>query len=199
MIELMYIERDGNPVNVAADIVTRHPNQTITFAITSPEWKARIGWSPTSHVEVQAEPVGQVNREDRYYWVDRIKIKSSYEPLGPAPLRQMSAEEAAAVRPGADPEGRLRALREFLELYSDAPDSWVDTAFTKALRGALASSQKIDWPVYAWNMLDLLVHSAGGSTSAILALEIVLEGHPETEMAKAARRKGLTMQALEIK
>lgn len=96
MIELLYIERDGNPVNVAADVVTRHPNQTITFSITSPEWKARTGWKPESHVEVQAEPVGQVNRVDRYYWLERIKV---YEPLGPAPLLSMTPEEAEARRP----------------------------------------------------------------------------------------------------
>lgn len=171
-MELIYIERDGNPVTVAADVVTRHPNQTITFCITSPEWKTRIGWNATSHVEVQAEPTGQANRPDRYYWVD--------------PLND-------------DIKGRQTALREFLELYSEAPDSYVDLAFTKALKGALASSQEVDWPRYAWNMLDLLIHSAGGCTSAVAALEIVLvNGFPETAEVKAKRRDGLTMRALEI-
>lgn len=194
MIELLYIERDGHPVNVAADVVTRHPNQTITFSITSPEWKARTGWKPESHVEVQAEPVGQVNREDRYYWVDRIQV----EPLGPSLVRQMTPEEAAARRPGYQ-EGRAEVLHSFLQKYSEAPADLVDPPFTDALKGALASSQTIDWVAYAWNMLDLLVHAAGAATSAIMALEIVLtNGFPETTEVKAARRQGLTMRSLEI-
>ena len=79
MTKLYYIERDLTPVEVGADVVTRHPNDSITFAITSPEWKTRIGWGPTSHVEVQAAPVGQVNLPDRYYWTKQIKVVDSEE------------------------------------------------------------------------------------------------------------------------
>jgi len=79
MIKLYYIDRDRNPVEVAADAVTHHPNQSITFSITSPEWKARTGWKPESHVEVQAAPVGQANLPDRYYWA---KVLVVTEPTG---------------------------------------------------------------------------------------------------------------------
>lgn len=67
-IKLVYLDREGLPTMVPAEVVTKHPNETITFSVTSVEWKTRTGWKPDSHVEVQAYPLGQINKPDNYYW-----------------------------------------------------------------------------------------------------------------------------------
>lgn len=72
-ITLVYLGK-GCPVFIQAEIVSRHPNDTITFHVTDPVWLEQAGWKPDSHLEVQAAPVGQINRPDQYYWTEFAEV-----------------------------------------------------------------------------------------------------------------------------
>jgi hypothetical protein len=76
MTRLIYQGRaDADPVFVGARVVTRHPDNTITFSITDRTFLDRIGYGPSAYVERQAYPIPQVRKADTYYWAEPIQVE----------------------------------------------------------------------------------------------------------------------------
>ncbi len=70
---LVYVGRDTSmPFTVSAKVSWTHPSHDITYRITDAAWLERMGWAPSSHVEVQASPFPQTPSQDTYYWQHTI-------------------------------------------------------------------------------------------------------------------------------
>lgn len=70
--DLVYCERaDSIPHVVPAMVVRLHPSQDITFRVTSPDWKARLGWGPSACLELQVHAIPEVRQADQFYWMER--------------------------------------------------------------------------------------------------------------------------------
>lgn len=71
MRKLIYQGRsDDDPVFVEADVISSHPDRTVTFRITDLAFLGRIGYGPSAYVERQASPVPRVRASDRFYWAE---------------------------------------------------------------------------------------------------------------------------------
>ncbi len=53
---------------VPARVLKLHPSQDVTFQITDPAWKARLGWGPGAHVEIQVHPYPDRWIVDHFCW-----------------------------------------------------------------------------------------------------------------------------------
>jgi hypothetical protein len=127
----------------------------------------RLGFGPSAYVEKQAAPVGQVTKPDRFYWAEQRKING----------------DDALV------DDHQEGFKQFLSLCVDASDRQIDKQYTQEIRRALDNSAETrDWVIFCRNLLDLMVHSGGASTFYIVALEAMLNAHPEGPEARDARR-----------
>jgi hypothetical protein len=64
---LVHLGKEGSiPEGVPARVVKLHPGGDVTFSVTDPAWKARLGWGPGAHVEVQ------VRRHPEQWVVDHL-------------------------------------------------------------------------------------------------------------------------------
>jgi hypothetical protein len=54
--------------HVPARVVKLHPSQDITFCVTDPGWKARLGWGPSAHVELQVRSHPEKWIVDHFCW-----------------------------------------------------------------------------------------------------------------------------------
>ncbi len=50
--------------------VKKHPNASMTFQVTDPDWLVRLGWGPSAYVEIQANALvpGIKTPRDTYWW-----------------------------------------------------------------------------------------------------------------------------------
>lgn len=58
--------------------VKKHPNLSMTFQVTDPEWLINLGWGPSAYVEIQAyylTPGVKIPR-DTYWWNDGFGVRS---------------------------------------------------------------------------------------------------------------------------
>jgi hypothetical protein len=66
---LVYLGPEGSiPVAVPARVVKLHAGMEVTFSITDPAWKARLGWGPGAHVELQVRPHPETWIVDHFCW-----------------------------------------------------------------------------------------------------------------------------------